>query len=79
MVCRARLNENHPLARARQDEANEGAHGAVLMAIAAESGDVLAEQHFAHLPRWDGMAAANGQLFVVTECGEVLCLADGTQ
>jgi hypothetical protein len=57
-----------------QDEANRGARGSILMAVSASSGEVLAEQEMADLPQWDGMAVANGSLFIVTEGGKLLRL-----
>ncbi|MGM0486219.1 MAG: PQQ-binding-like beta-propeller repeat protein, partial [Planctomycetota bacterium] len=57
-----------------QDQANDGDAGAILMSVDADSGEILSQKQVAHLPRWDGMAAANGHVFVVTESGDVVCL-----
>lgn len=57
-----------------QDEANDGNAGSILMSVDAETGEVVAQQQISALPRWDGMAAANGHVFIVTESGDIMCL-----
>ncbi|MFW6170251.1 MAG: hypothetical protein ACODAD_07155 [Planctomycetota bacterium] len=57
-----------------QDEANDGDAGSILMSVDAETGEVVARQRISALPRWDGMAAANRHVFIVTESGDIMCL-----
>ncbi len=40
----------------------------------ADNGENLGEVQLDHAPRWDGMAAAGGRLYVSTEDGKVICL-----
>jgi len=52
----------------------EGRKGGVLAAFAAESGKKLAEWKVPAPPVWDGMAVADGRLFVSTRDGYVVCM-----
>ena len=52
----------------------EGRKGGVLAAFAAGSGKKLAEYRLPSPPVWDGMAAANGRLYIATQDGRVLCM-----
>jgi outer membrane protein assembly factor BamB len=52
----------------------EGRKGGVLVAFAAADGRRLSEIKLAAPPVWDGMAAANGRLYVATTDGRVLCM-----
>ncbi len=52
----------------------EGRKGGVLRAFAAADGRQLSEVKLPAPPVWDGMAAANGRLYVATTDGRVLCL-----
>ncbi len=72
----ARLTPHWEAQFQAQDDANRGARGALLLAVSASSGQILAEYAMADLPLWDGLAAANGQLFLATENGKLLCLGD---
>ncbi len=60
---------------ARQDAALSGKRGAILMAISADDGNVLAEQKLGAAPTWDGMVAAEGRLYLSTVDGKILCLS----
>jgi len=60
-------------ALAKQDSVLEGRQGAVLYAVSASDGEKLAEYKLDSLPVWDGMAAANGRLYLATKNGKVLC------
>jgi len=64
-------------ALARQAAALEGAEGALLWAVSARDGRKLAELKLASVPTFDGMAAANGRLFLTTIDGKVMCLGKG--
>jgi outer membrane protein assembly factor BamB len=60
----------------QQNEALEGKLGAKLLAVSAADGRTLAEYQLDSLPVWDGMAAANGRLYLSTLDGSVLCFGD---
>jgi hypothetical protein len=57
-----------------QAAALEGEKGALLCAVSASSGQRLAGYELETVPVWDGMAAANGRLYVSLNNGKVLCL-----
>jgi len=59
----------------RQEEAWLGKQGALLWAVSADEGRKLAEYKLDALPVWDGMAVANGRLYISMNNGQVLCLA----
>jgi outer membrane protein assembly factor BamB len=52
----------------------EGRKGATLWAVSASDGGKLSERSLEKMPVFDGMAAAEGKLFIATEGGEVICL-----
>jgi hypothetical protein len=58
-----------------QDAALEGHKGGVLWAVSGEDGKKLAEYKLDAPPVFDGMAAADGELYISTMDGEVLCFA----
>ena len=60
-------------APAKQDSVLEGRQGAVLYAVSASDGRKPAEYKLDSPPVWDGMAAANGRLYLATKSGKVLC------
>ena len=51
-----------------------GREGGFLQTVCTATGEMLAELHLDSPPVWDGMAAANGRLFLSTKDGSVLCL-----
>ena len=53
----------------------DGRKGAVLWAVAADNGTKLAQYPLAHPPVFDGLAAANGRLYLSTTAGRVVCMA----
>jgi len=57
-------------------KAYEGRMGGVLWAASASTGEKVAEVHLTAPPAWDGMAVANGQLFISLQDGSVMCLGD---
>jgi hypothetical protein len=59
---------------AEQSAAFEGARGAVLLAVAPDDGRRLAAYRLDSLPRFDGMIAAGGRIYLSTVDGKVLCL-----
>ena len=52
----------------------EGRKGGILGVYSTEDGQKLAEYELAAPPAWDGMAAANGRLFISACDGSVICL-----
>ena len=57
----------------RQDAAWHGAEGAVLRAVSARNGARQAQYELETLPVWDGMAAADGRLYLSGRGGRVIC------
>ena len=62
---------------AEQDAALAGRRGALLWAVAAADGKVLAERRLDAPPVFDGLAAARGRLFLATIDGHVICFGGG--
>ncbi|MDH3583072.1 MAG: PQQ-binding-like beta-propeller repeat protein [Phycisphaerae bacterium] len=58
---------------AQQDAALAGAEGARLIAVSVKDGKTVGETSLTSLPAWDGMAAANGKLFLTTADGRIIC------
>ena len=56
-------------------KAPDGGEGALLIAISASDGAELARCELESSPAFDGMAAANGRLYLATTDGKVVCLA----
>ncbi|MHC4680878.1 MAG: outer membrane protein assembly factor BamB family protein, partial [Planctomycetota bacterium] len=54
----------------------EGRKGALLHAVAAETGKTLAEYKLDSAPVFDGMSAANGRLYLSMKNGSMLCLGE---
>ena len=52
----------------------EGKAAASLLAVSPADGRVLAEMTLPSTPVWDGMAAAEGNLYLALANGQVLCL-----
>ena len=52
----------------------EGRKGGVLAVFAAADGKMLAEYKLPAPPVWDGMAAANGRLYISTSGGDIICM-----
>ena len=52
----------------------KGKKGAMLRVAAAENGRKLAEYKLDALPAWDGMAVANGRLYLSTRDGRLICM-----
>ncbi|MCK4292771.1 MAG: PQQ-binding-like beta-propeller repeat protein, partial [Planctomycetes bacterium] len=57
-----------------QTAALEGKKGAMLWAVSASNGEKLADYKLDSPPVFDGMAAANGRLYLATMNGRVRCL-----
>jgi hypothetical protein len=60
---------------AEQSAAFEGKRGAFLVAVSRDNGKKLASYRLDFVPRFDGLIAANGRLFLSTLDGEVICLS----
>ncbi len=58
-----------------QTDALEGQKGALLHVASASDGRKLAGYRLETVPVWDGMAAANGRLYLSMKNGRVLCMA----
>ena len=56
-----------------QDAALQGNDGSSLLAVNIDTGEVAHEVKLDALPTWDGLAGANGSLFLTTLDGSVLC------
>jgi hypothetical protein len=61
---------------AQQNDALDGKLGGSLLAVSAADGSTLSQFHLDSLPVWDGMAAANGKLYLSTVNGDVLCFGE---
>ena len=55
-------------------KAYEGRMGGILWAASASTGEKTAELKLSAAPVWDGMAVANGRLFISLQDGCVMCL-----
>jgi outer membrane protein assembly factor BamB len=62
-------------ALAAQDAALKGKSGAMLHAVAAQTGKVLAEYRLDSPPVFDGLIAAGGKLYMTTVDGRLECLS----
>ena len=60
----------------RQDDILDGNEGSHFWVVRAGDGEVLKKIHLPDLPAWDGMAAANGRLYMTTVDGNIVCLGD---
>ena len=56
-----------------QDAAYEGKNGALLMGVSKIEGETLFRLDLSAPPVWDGMAVANGRLYLAMSDGKVLC------
>jgi len=61
---------------AEQSAAFEGERGALLMATSRKDGQKLAAYRLDFVPRFDGLIAANGRLYISTLSGQIICLSD---
>ena len=61
----------------RSASAFEGRRGGGLCVVSTADGKVLRDYRLDSPPVFDGMAAANGRLYLTTVDGQVLCLGDG--
>jgi len=75
-------NPDDPATQAKlaaQAAALEGRQGGQLLAVSAADGKLLAARELGAMPAFDGMAAAQGRLYVSTVDGRVICLgSEGT-
>ncbi|MHC4249939.1 MAG: outer membrane protein assembly factor BamB family protein [Planctomycetota bacterium] len=71
------LNERVKAMMKEQTDAFRGKRGGMLKVVAAASGDDVVELRLDYLPAFDGMAAAEGRLFVVSEDGRLVCYGGG--
>ena len=59
---------------AQQDKVLNGSEGALIRAVSAQDGQTESEFSLPSLPVWDGMAIADGYIYIATEDGTVLRL-----
>ena len=59
-----------------QADAFDGAQGSILRAVSTTDGSTRHEQKLDFLPTWDGMAAADGRLYITTTDGKVVALGE---
>ena len=57
-----------------QEEADRGDRGGILWAVSADSGQKRSELALDTIPVFDGMAAAEGRLYLSCVDGRVICL-----
>jgi hypothetical protein len=72
------LSESDPEVQkllAEQDAALEGEQGAMLLVVNTNSGQADQQLRLDALPTWDGLIGANGNLFMTTLDGQVVCFA----
>ena len=60
----------------RQDEALSGKQGGWLLAVNPDTGEIEQRLETEELPTWDGLASANGKLFLSTVNGSVVCFGE---
>jgi hypothetical protein len=58
-----------------QDAAYQGKGGALLMVLSAADGETLCQVDLAAPPVWDGMAVADGRLYMAAVDGALVCMA----
>lgn len=63
----------------RSHLAFEGKDGSILQAVSALTGDTLSEFRFDSLPVFDGMATADGRLYLATQDGRLLCAGESAR
>jgi hypothetical protein len=71
-----KLTERDPQVQqllAEQDDALNGGQGGLLLAVDADTGQIAHQIKLETLPVWDGLAGANGRLFLSTQDGRVIC------
>jgi hypothetical protein len=59
-----------------QDAILNGKDGARLLTVNIDSGDIEHTLELDTLPVWDGLAGANGRLYLSTRDGQVICLGE---
>jgi hypothetical protein len=74
-----KLTENDPQVQqllAQQDAVLQGKDGGLLLSVNTETGQVESRLQMGTLPAWDGLAGANGKLFLSTLDGSVICFGN---
>ena len=67
---------NMPAKLEEQDALLEGQNGALLWAVSTADGNKISQYNLESLPVWDGMAAANGRLYLSLKNGKVQCFTE---
>jgi hypothetical protein len=73
------LTEDDPQVQqllAQQDAVLGGKDGGLLLSVNADTGQVESRLQMDTLPAWDGLAGANGKLFLSTLDGSVICFGN---
>jgi len=68
-----------PASALTSTSAFRGAEGGRLIVVSTADGELLKEFHLDALPVYDGMAAADGRLFLALEDGRLLCFGAGAE
>ncbi|MCA9192701.1 MAG: PQQ-binding-like beta-propeller repeat protein [Planctomycetales bacterium] len=74
----AQLSESDPAVAellAKQDQALDGRDGGQLLVVNTDNGKVENTIQLGSLPSWDGLAGANGKLYLSTLDGKLMCFA----
>ena len=74
----AKLTEGDPKVHKilqKQDEALNGKLGGILRAVSATDGSTLSEIKINSLPVWDALTPANGNLYLATTDGRIICFS----
>ena len=53
-----------------------GKKGSLLWVVSAETGEKLSEYRFMGYPAWDGLIAANENLYLTMQDGTVICMKE---
>lgn len=73
-----RLTEKDPQVQQlllSQDEILDGKDGSLLLAVDIDTGEIERRIELSQLPAWDGLAGANGRLYLSTKDGRVICFS----
>ena len=61
------------------DATYKGHYGGILWAVSAKDGSKMAEHKLQRLPRYDGIVAAYGKLYIANQDASIECWAANTQ
>ena len=78
-ILSSKLSESDPQVQdllAKQDQVLLGSQGSRLLSVNIDTGQVENEVDLRDLPTWDGLAGADGHLFLTTLEGSVICFGE---